>query len=73
MNTQKLIDTIKEKYVKRSRENLSSSKIYLDSINFEKLSFFIKEQFGLQPKDTFMWAGLQVHKVSTLEEHIEVF
>lgn len=73
MNTTQLLQRIDSIYTNRSKEGMKSSKIYLDSINFGKLSFHVQQVCGIVVKDDFMWKGLKVHKLQTLEEHVEIY
>lgn len=77
MNTQQLIHLI-QIGIEYCKENIGTPRIiYLDSINYHKLDYYVSERHlntePYQPKPSSLsWEGLKVYKVDTREEHINV-
>lgn len=79
MNTQQLVAQIQFNidYFKNNVELGKPQILYLDSINYHKLDYYVSERHlntePYQPKPSSLtWEGLKVYKVDTREVHINV-
>ena len=72
MTTEQLLKKIKSDLTWKKLCHAMVSNLYLDRINYQKLSYYLGEDAVLNTRGNIVYLGLEVFEVAVSEQHIFV-